>query len=51
MKTGHDALCFLLLGLLFPALFLAFTGSPLWISMWVVAWILLTIVFKPRVRQ
>lgn len=35
----RDAIAFVLLGLILPVLFLAFTGSPGWLWAWVLAWI------------
>jgi hypothetical protein len=45
--TGHDALCFLLMGLLGPAVVFGFLGAPWLLVGWAVAAILLSI-FKPR---
>lgn len=41
--TLRDALCFLLLGLLLPALYLGFTGRPGALVAWLVLWILTTV--------
>lgn len=44
--NAHDAVMFLFLGLVTPALYLAATGTPLPLTLWVVAFLLYTI-FKP----
>ena len=46
MSTFRDALAFVLLGVMVPALFLALTGTPGPLAIWVVLFILTTI--KPR---
>jgi len=45
--SGHDALCFLLMGLLLPVLFYGFLGMPWLLFAWCFAAILLC-VFEPR---
>jgi hypothetical protein len=42
--TIRDALCFLLLGLMAPALYFAFTGRPWPLAAWLVVWIITTAV-------
>lgn len=41
--TLRDAMCFLLLGTILPAVFLAVTGSPWWLVGWLFLWILATV--------
>ena len=46
--TARDGLCFLLLGLLLPALYFGFTDRPWPLVAWLSVWILTTI--APRNR-
>lgn len=41
--TLRDALCFLLLGTILPAVFMAVTGSPWILILWLVLWIATTV--------